>query len=173
VAAGKRPAPLGQERRELQGPLHGRPRGDDPGRRLVSDVAHGAEVDQQRIVAQAPRRPRVPARAHADRPPALGCQRDALDHVVVTLGEQHSGGEPVRAARVEDTPGPGLLVPGVAAQEQAAAEPLAVRRRHPTTAAPPSTLTVIAQWYERGKRWIDRVTGGVLIGLAARLATEH
>lgn len=35
------------------------------------------------------------------------------------------------------------------------------------------SLTVIARWYERGKRWIDRVTGGVLIGLAARLATEH
>jgi len=35
------------------------------------------------------------------------------------------------------------------------------------------SLAVIAAVYRRAKTWVDRVTGGVLIGLAARLATEH
>jgi threonine efflux protein len=35
------------------------------------------------------------------------------------------------------------------------------------------SLAAIARSYRRAKTWIDRITGGVLIGLAARLATEH
>jgi threonine efflux protein len=35
------------------------------------------------------------------------------------------------------------------------------------------SLAVVTGWYRRGKAWVDRVTGGVLIGLAARLAAEH
>jgi threonine efflux protein len=35
------------------------------------------------------------------------------------------------------------------------------------------SLAAIARGYRRAKTWIDRITGGVLIGLAARLATEH
>jgi threonine efflux protein len=35
------------------------------------------------------------------------------------------------------------------------------------------SLTVVAGAYRRAKTWVDRVTGGVLIGLAARLAAEH
>jgi threonine efflux protein len=35
------------------------------------------------------------------------------------------------------------------------------------------SLAAVASVYRRAKTWVDRVTGGVLIGLAARLATEH
>jgi threonine efflux protein len=35
------------------------------------------------------------------------------------------------------------------------------------------SLDVISSRYRRAKGWIDRVTGGVLIGLAARLAAER
>ena len=35
------------------------------------------------------------------------------------------------------------------------------------------SLAAIAGVYRRAKTWVDRVTGGVLIGLAARLATER
>jgi threonine efflux protein len=35
------------------------------------------------------------------------------------------------------------------------------------------SLAVVAGAYRRAKTWVDRVTGGVLIGLAARLAAEH
>jgi threonine efflux protein len=35
------------------------------------------------------------------------------------------------------------------------------------------SLAAITRGYRRAKTWIDRVTGGVLIGLAARLAAEH
>lgn len=35
------------------------------------------------------------------------------------------------------------------------------------------SLGAIAGAYRRAKTWVDRVTGGVLIGLAARLATER
>jgi threonine/homoserine/homoserine lactone efflux protein len=35
------------------------------------------------------------------------------------------------------------------------------------------SLAVMTRWYRRAKKWVDRVTGGVLIGLAARLAIEH
>ncbi|HMD93414.1 MAG TPA: LysE family translocator [Trebonia sp.] len=35
------------------------------------------------------------------------------------------------------------------------------------------SLAVVGRWYRRGKKWVDRATGGVLIGLAARLATER
>jgi threonine efflux protein len=35
------------------------------------------------------------------------------------------------------------------------------------------SLAAITSRYQRAKKWIDRATGGVLVGLAARLATEH
>jgi threonine efflux protein len=35
------------------------------------------------------------------------------------------------------------------------------------------SVALITGWYRRGKKWVDRVTGGVLVGLAGRLATEH
>ena len=35
------------------------------------------------------------------------------------------------------------------------------------------SLAPITRAYQRAKKWIDRGTGGVLIGLAARLAAEH
>jgi threonine efflux protein len=35
------------------------------------------------------------------------------------------------------------------------------------------SLAAITRNYRRAKTWIDRVTGGVLVGLAARLAAEH
>lgn len=35
------------------------------------------------------------------------------------------------------------------------------------------SVAFMAGWYRRGKKWIDRATGGVLIGLAGRLAAEH
>ncbi len=35
------------------------------------------------------------------------------------------------------------------------------------------SLAVVGGRYRRGKKWIDRATGGVLIGLAARLAAER
>jgi len=67
----------------------------------------------------------MPAGAHADWPPALGGQAHARYHVVVVRREQHRRGEPVRPPRVEDAAGPGLLVPGVAAPQQAPGEPVA------------------------------------------------
>jgi hypothetical protein len=104
VATGERPAPLGQVGRELLASLDGRPDGDHPRRRIVRHVAHAAQVGQQRAVAQAPRRPRVAAGAHAHRPLSFGRQPDALDHVRVALGEEHRRGEPVRAARLKMRP---------------------------------------------------------------------
>jgi threonine efflux protein len=35
------------------------------------------------------------------------------------------------------------------------------------------SVAVITGWYGRARKWVDRATGGVLIGLAGRLATEH
>jgi threonine/homoserine/homoserine lactone efflux protein len=35
------------------------------------------------------------------------------------------------------------------------------------------SLAAVTSAYQRAKKWIDRGTGGVLIGLAARLTTEH
>jgi len=35
------------------------------------------------------------------------------------------------------------------------------------------SLNAVSGCYRRAKTWMDRVTGGVLIGLAARLAAEH
>ncbi len=35
------------------------------------------------------------------------------------------------------------------------------------------SLAAITRAYQKTKKWIDRVTGGVLIGLATRLAAEH
>jgi len=35
------------------------------------------------------------------------------------------------------------------------------------------SLAAITRAYQKAKKWIDRVTGGVLIGLAARLAAGH
>jgi len=35
------------------------------------------------------------------------------------------------------------------------------------------SAAAVTRWYRRAKTWADRVTGGVLVGLAARLATEH
>ncbi len=35
------------------------------------------------------------------------------------------------------------------------------------------SLAAVSSWYQRARKWIDRVTGGVLIGLAARLAAER
>jgi len=35
------------------------------------------------------------------------------------------------------------------------------------------SLAAVSGWYRRAKKWIDRATGGVLAGLAVRLATEH
>jgi len=35
------------------------------------------------------------------------------------------------------------------------------------------SLAVVSRRYRQAKKWIDRVTGGVLAGLAVRLATEH
>lgn len=35
------------------------------------------------------------------------------------------------------------------------------------------SLTFVTSRYARAKRWVDRITGGALIGLAARLAAEH
>ena len=135
VPGRERPSPPGQERRELEATRH-RPAAPRPPRSpgSVGDVAQPGKVDQQSVVAQAPRRPRVPAGAHADRPAALGRQPDALDHVVIVRREQDCRRKPVRAARVEDAADPGLLVAGLAAAA-AGGRPA----RHPTTAAPPST----------------------------------
>jgi threonine efflux protein len=35
------------------------------------------------------------------------------------------------------------------------------------------SLAVVTRWYRQAKKWIDRVTGGVLAGLAVRLAAER
>jgi len=35
------------------------------------------------------------------------------------------------------------------------------------------SLDAVTSRYRRAKKWVDRVTGGVLAGLAVRLATEH
>jgi threonine/homoserine/homoserine lactone efflux protein len=35
------------------------------------------------------------------------------------------------------------------------------------------SLAAVTRAYQRAKKWIDRATGGVLIGLATRLAAEH
>ena len=108
-----------------------------------AQVAHPAQVDQQHVVAQAPRCPGVAAGADADPPPAFGRQADARDHVVLVRREQHRRGEPVRPPRVEDPPDAGLLVPRLAAVQQPSGQPVAWPRgrlgHHPTTAAPPST----------------------------------
>jgi len=35
------------------------------------------------------------------------------------------------------------------------------------------SVAIVTRWYRRARTWADRVTGGALIGLAARLATER
>ena len=132
VTAGKGPAPFGQKRRQLPPALHGRAGRDHPGGRVVPDVPQLSQVDQQGVVAQAPRRPRVPAGAHRDRPAALARQPHALDHVVVAPGLEHGRREPVRAPRVEDAASASLLVARLAPQDQPPREPSA------TSTAPPS-----------------------------------
>ena len=86
VPAGERAAVRGEERRQLGAALDRRTGGGDPGGGVVGQLAHPPEVDQQRVVAQAPRRPAVPAGTDRDLQPALAREPHAGDDVLLGLG---------------------------------------------------------------------------------------
>jgi hypothetical protein len=122
-----------EERRQLGAALDRRAGGGDAGRRVVGHVAQAAEVDQQRVVAHAPRRPAVTAGADGDPQALLAGQPHAGDDVVLVGGQQHGGGKAVGAAGVEHAADARLLVAGLAAAVQRPGE------AHTITACPPST----------------------------------
>ena len=136
----------GRPGRARSGTAPARARPSSPGRRCTTPDAssysmrpQGAEVDQQRVVVQAPGRPRVAAGAHADPPAALGGEPHAGGDVVRVGGLQHGRRIAIGPARVEDPADPGLLV---AVRRRAGPSRPPQRRpaaSHPTTAAPPST----------------------------------
>ena len=113
----------GEERVEVEPAAHRGPDGDDPGLRLVVHAGERREVDQQRVLAQRPGGPAVPARADGDPPPLGGRQPHPGRHVRHAGGTEHGGRPPRRPPLVEDPADRGVLEPGVRGAQKLPAQP--------------------------------------------------
>ena len=102
VPAGEEPPPGGEERVEVDAAADRRAGRDDAGVVVVAHPGEGGQVDQERVVAERPGGPAVPARADGD-PQALGRRQPHPGrHVGHVGGAEHGGGPGRRPPPVED-----------------------------------------------------------------------
>ena len=115
MAAGKNHAVSTQERAELLSASDRRSRGRRHAVDVDGHLTQSGHVDQQRVVAHAPSRPRMTARSHGDLPTAFSRQSHGGDNVGITDRLQHRRRKSLGMASVEQRIGARRFVFGAAA----------------------------------------------------------
>ena len=121
VPAGEQVALRSDERAELRAAADRRADRRHAGR-CDRHLAQAREVDQEGVVVQAPRHPRVPAGPHGHTPVAVARESDAGDDVGLAGCLEHGAREPGRTSPVEDRVDTGRLVVRAAPLDQTAVE---------------------------------------------------